>query len=122
MPERGGGHRALYVAVAEIARLMLDDPAGSHTAIWTWVGVGAAGAGVWLCPVRAVLPRGALRRRGDPHDVRVRIVTHLGKLPLGWFRAVGSGKVKRAMTGDLEEMHEVIAHALGQLVGSRHQS
>ncbi|MFE9050768.1 ABC transporter transmembrane domain-containing protein [Streptomyces rubiginosohelvolus] len=52
------------------------------------------------------------------HDVRVRIVTHLGKLPLGWFRAVGSGKVKRAMTGGLEEMHEVIAHALGQLVGA----
>ncbi|WP_424918215.1 ABC transporter transmembrane domain-containing protein [Streptomyces sp. wa1064] len=88
-----------YIAVAEIARLMLDSPADSHTAIWTWVGVGAADA--------AIL-----------HDVRVRIVTHLGKLPLGWFRAAGSGKVKRAMTGDLEEMHEVIAHALGQLVGA----
>ncbi|NEE20449.1 ABC transporter ATP-binding protein, partial [Streptomyces sp. SID7499] len=45
-------------------------------------------------------------------------VTHLGRLPLGWFRAEGSGKVKRAMTGDLEEMHEVIAHALGQLTGA----
>ncbi len=107
-----------YIAVAEIARLMLDDPAGSHTAIWTWVGVGAAGAGVWLVLFVQSSRVGHYADAAILHDVRVRIVTHLGKLPLGWFRAVGSGKVKRAMTGDLEEMHEVIAHALGQLVGA----
>ncbi len=107
-----------YIAVAEIARLMLDGPAGSHTAIWTWVGVGAAGAGVWLVLFVQSSRVGHYADAAILHDVRVRIVTHLGKLPLGWFRAVGSGKVKRAMTGDLEEMHEVIAHALGQLVGA----
>ncbi|MFB8138825.1 ABC transporter ATP-binding protein [Streptomyces parvus] len=107
-----------YIAVAEIARLMLDDPADSHTAIWTWVGVGAAGAGVWLVLFVQSSRVGHYADAAILHDVRVRIVTHLGKLPLGWFRAVGSGKVKRAMTGDLEEMHEVIAHALGQLVGA----
>ncbi|OKJ08654.1 ABC transporter [Streptomyces sp. TSRI0261] len=107
-----------YIAVAEIARLMLDNPADSHTAIWTWVGVGAAGAGVWLVLFVQSSRVGHYADAAILHDVRVRIVTHLGKLPLGWFRAVGSGKVKRAMTGDLEEMHEVIAHALGQLVGA----
>ncbi|WP_257134707.1 ABC transporter ATP-binding protein [Streptomyces sp. ms115] len=107
-----------YIAVAEIARLMLDNPADSHTAIWTWVGIGAAGAGVWLVLFVQSSRVGHYADAAILHDVRVRIVTHLGKLPLGWFRAVGSGKVKRAMTGDLEEMHEVIAHALGQLVGA----
>ncbi|MFI8269188.1 MULTISPECIES: ABC transporter transmembrane domain-containing protein [Streptomyces] len=107
-----------YIAVAEIARLMLDNPAHSHTAIWTWVGIGAGGAGVWLVLFVQSSRVGHYADAAILHDVRVRIVTHLGKLPLGWFRAVGSGKVKRAMTGDLEEMHEVIAHALGQLVGA----
>lgn len=107
-----------YIAVAEIARLMLDNPADSHTAIWTWVGIGAGGAGVWLVLCVQSSRVGHYADAAILHDVRVRIVTHLGKLPLGWFRAVGSGKVKRAMTGDLEEMHEVIAHALGQLVGA----
>ncbi|MFJ8252006.1 ABC transporter ATP-binding protein [Streptomyces sp. NPDC094466] len=107
-----------YIAVAEIARLMLDNPADSHTAIWTWVGIGAAGAGIWLVLLVQSSRVGHYADAAILHDVRVRIVTHLGKLPLGWFRATGSGKVKRAMTGDLEEMHEVIAHALGQLVGA----
>ncbi|ARF75841.1 ABC transporter [Kitasatospora albolonga] len=107
-----------YIAVAEIARLMLDNPAESHTAIWTWVGIGAAGAGIWLVLFVQSSRVGHYADAAILHDMRVRIVTHLGRLPLGWFRATGSGKVKRAMTGDLEEMHEVIAHALGQLVGA----
>ncbi|MFB7230302.1 ABC transporter ATP-binding protein [Streptomyces fimicarius] len=107
-----------YIAVAEIARLVLDNPAESHTAIWTWVGIGAAGGGAWLVLFVQSSRVGHYADAAILHDVRVQIVTHLGKLPLGWFRAAGSGKVKRAMTGDLEEMHEVIAHALGQLVGA----
>ncbi|MEU5980057.1 hypothetical protein [Streptomyces sp. NPDC047315] len=35
-----------YVAVAEIARALLDDPSGARAAVWTWVGIGAAGAGL----------------------------------------------------------------------------
>ncbi|WP_445398942.1 ABC transporter ATP-binding protein [Streptomyces sp. LE64] len=107
-----------YIAVAEIARLMLDDPGGSRTAIWTWVGIGAAGASLWLILFVQSARVGHYADAKILHDVRVRIVRHLGTLPLGWFRASGSGKVKRAMTGDLEEMHEVIAHALGQLTGA----
>ncbi|MFD5556465.1 ABC transporter ATP-binding protein [Streptomyces sp. NPDC127068] len=107
-----------YIAVAEIARLMLDDPSGSDSAIWTWVGIGAVGASLWLFLFVQSARVGHFADAAILHDVRVRIVRHLGTLPLGWFRAAGSGKVKRAMTGDLEEMHEVIAHALGQLTGA----
>ncbi|MGW4634647.1 ABC transporter ATP-binding protein [Nocardia sp. NPDC004415] len=108
-----------YIAVAEIARIMLDDPAGiDGTALWTWVGIGAAGASVWLLLFVQSSRIGHFADAAILHSVRVRIVRHLGALPLGWFRASGSGAVKRAMTGDLEEMHEVIAHALGQLTGA----
>ncbi|MFI6393981.1 ABC transporter ATP-binding protein [Nonomuraea sp. NPDC050540] len=107
-----------YIAVAEIARVMLGDPAGAAAAIWTWVGVGAAGAALWLLLLVQSSRVGHYADAAILHDLRVRIVRHLGALPLGWFRASGSGRVKRAMTGDLEEMHEVIAHALGQLTGA----
>ncbi|MFB7874529.1 ABC transporter ATP-binding protein [Nocardia sp. NPDC056064] len=108
-----------YIAVAEIARIMLDDPAGiDGTALWTWVGIGAAGASVWLLLFVQSSRIGHFADAAILHSVRARIVRHLGALPLGWFRASGSGAVKRAMTGDLEEMHEVIAHALGQLTGA----
>ncbi|KAA8889598.1 ABC transporter ATP-binding protein [Nocardia colli] len=107
-----------YIAVAEIARVMLDDPTGAARTVWTWVGVGAAGAAVWLLLLVQSSRVGHFADAAILHDLRVRIVRRLGSLPLGWFRAAGSGRVKRAMTGDLEEMHEVIAHALGQLTGA----
>ncbi|MFI2213326.1 ABC transporter ATP-binding protein [Streptomyces sp. NPDC020141] len=107
-----------YIAVAEIARLMLEHPEGAETAIRTWVAVGAAGAALWLVLFVQSSRVGHYADAAILHHLRVRIVSHLGALPLGWFRASGSGRVKRAMTGDLEEMHEVIAHALGQLTGA----
>lgn len=107
-----------YIAAAEIARIMLDDPAGSAAAIWTWVVIGAAGASLWLALLVQASRVGHYADAVIVHDLRARIVRHLGALPLGWFRASGSGQVKRAMTGDLEEMHEVIAHALGQVIGA----
>ncbi|MEU9608088.1 ABC transporter ATP-binding protein [Streptomyces sp. NPDC048057] len=107
-----------YVAVAEIARALLDDPSGARATVWTWVGIGSAGAGLWLLLLVQTSRVGHYADAEVLHALRVRIVRHLGALPLGWFRASGSGAVKRAMTGDLEEMHEVIAHALGQLTGA----
>ncbi|SEF11935.1 ABC transporter ATP-binding protein [Jiangella alba] len=107
-----------YIAVAEIARVLLDDPDGARRAIWTWVGIGAAGAGLWLVLLVQSSRIGHYADAAILHELRGRIVRHLGALPLGWFRAAGSGQVKRSMTGDLEEMHEVIAHALGQLTGA----
>ncbi len=109
-----------YIAIAEIARLMLDAPPhGLSGSVWTWVGVGAASAGMRLLLFVQSSRVGHYADAKILHQLRVRIVRHLGVLPLGWFRVSGSGRVKRAMTGDLEEMHEVIAHALGgQLTGA----
>lgn len=107
-----------YIAVAEIAEVMLEEPTGANAHVWTWVGVGATGAGLRLLLFVQSARVGHYADAAILHELRMRIVRHLGALPLGWFRASGSGAVKRAMTGDLEEMHEVIAHALGQLTGA----
>lgn len=107
-----------YIAIAEIARVLLDVGADGAQRVWMWGGLGAAGAGVWLFLFVQSSRLGHYADAKVLHALRVRIVEHLGVLPLGWFRATGSGRVKHALTNDLEEMHEVIAHALGQLTGA----
>lgn len=107
-----------YVAIAEMARVILDGREIPSVAVWRWVIIGAVGAGLWV--VLSVMSS-RLGHYADAeilHELRGRIVRKLGGVPLGWFRSAGSGRVKRAMTGDLEEMHEVIAHALGQWTGA----
>ncbi|WP_439652516.1 ABC transporter ATP-binding protein [Paenibacillus ehimensis] len=110
---------APYIAVAEIARVLLTAPAaGAAATVWTWVGIGMGGACLRLVMVFASSRLGHYADAALLHDIRVRIIRQLGVLPLGWIRASGSGAVKKRMTNDLEEMHELIAHALGQVVGA----
>ncbi|GIO38511.1 ABC transporter ATP-binding protein [Paenibacillus antibioticophila] len=109
---------APYIAVAEIARMMLGAGETSGSAVWMWVAIGAIGAGVRLLFIFASSRLGHYADAALLHDVRVRIVGKLGVLPLGWFRASGSAAIKKRMTNDLEEMHQLIAHALGELVGA----
>ncbi|MEU4804604.1 ABC transporter ATP-binding protein [Actinosynnema sp. NPDC023587] len=110
-----------FVAIAEIARAAFASPAGVQAVsgtIWTWVVAGAA------CALLRLVLLGLSTHVGHNADadmlnaLRHRIVKRLGVLPLGWFRAAGSGRVKRAMTDDLEEMHELFAHALGSMTGA----
>lgn len=109
---------APYVAVAEVARAALAPGGLDDGTAWAWVVVGAAGGCVRLLLVYASSQVGHRADATVLHHIRVRLLDRMGVLPLGWFRTVGSGRVKKVMTADLEEMHLVIAHALGQLVGA----
>ncbi|WP_020673546.1 ABC transporter ATP-binding protein [Amycolatopsis nigrescens] len=115
---------APYVAIAEIARAVLDSqdttdtPDTTVATVWTWVGVGAAGALLRLVLVGLSSHVGHLADAKMLHHLRVRIVRRLGVLPLGWFRSSGSGQVKKAMTDDLEDMHNLFAHSLGEMTGA----
>jgi ATP-binding cassette subfamily B protein IrtA len=106
-----------YIAIGEIARLALTG-AVNPDAVWLWVGVGAGGAFVRLVCLGLDSHIGHHADAKMLHHLRERIVDHLGAVPLGWFRSAGSGQVKKAMTVDLEAMHVLFAHALGEVVGA----
>lgn len=106
-----------YIAIGEIARSMLGGSV-SPGAVWTWLGVGAAGAFIRLACQGLDIYVGHHADAKMLHELRVRIVDRLGVVPLGWFRTAGSGQVKKAMTVDLEAMHALFAHALSQVVGA----
>ncbi len=109
-----------YIAVAELARAVLppNNSASVAGVAWVWVGIGAAGAATRLVLVFLSSRIGHYADAEVLHHIRSRLIRHLGQLPLGWFRARGSGAVKKAMTDDLEEMHQLIAHALGEMIGA----
>ncbi|PRX99708.1 ABC transporter ATP-binding protein [Allonocardiopsis opalescens] len=109
-----------FVAVAEIGRTVLTAPgaAAAAPAVWAWAGAGAAGAALRLLLLGLSTHIGHTADAEMLHHLRVRIVRRLGVLPLGWFRAAGSGEVKKAMTDDLEAMHELFAHTLGGMAGA----
>lgn len=109
-----------YIAIAEIARAALaaENIAAVSTTIWTWVAIGVAGASLRLVLIFFSSRLGHYADAEILHDIRVKLVRRLGVLPIGWFRAAGSSAVKKAMTTDLEDMHQLIAHALGEMIGA----
>lgn len=109
-----------YIAIAEIGRAALSAPNLSHAAItvWAWVGIGVAGAIARLILLFASSRLGHYADAQLLHDIRGKLIAHLAVLPIGWFRASGSGAIKKVMTDDLEAMHQIIAHALGEIIGA----
>ncbi len=111
---------APYIAIAEIARLALgaNTIASVSDTIWLWVVIAVAGGSLRLILVFFSSRLGHYADAEILHYIRVRLVRRLGVYPIGWFKAVGSGAVKKAMTSDLEDMHQLIAHALGEMIGA----
>lgn len=109
-----------YIAIAEIGRAALAAPDLSQaaTTVWVWVGIGVAGAFARLILLFASSRLGHYADAQLLHDIRGKLIAHLAVLPIGWFRASGSGSIKKVMTDDLEAMHQIIAHALGEIIGA----
>ncbi|WP_410617188.1 ABC transporter ATP-binding protein [Amycolatopsis sp. lyj-109] len=99
-----------FAAVAELCRRLL---AGTPmTALWSLVAVALV-----ALPVRAALlvTASALTHFADNDlqlSLRRRLARHLTRLPLGWFAAHDSGRVKRAVSDDVGALHHLVAHAL----------
>lgn len=109
-----------YIAIAEVGRIALSAPDLSQAAltIWFWVWMGIVGAVARLLFLFASSRLGHYADAQLLHDIRSRLIAHLAVLPIGWFRASGSGAIKKVMTDDLEAMHQIIAHALGEIIGA----
>ncbi|MDX3187162.1 ABC transporter ATP-binding protein [Streptomyces sp. MN03-5084-2B] len=101
---------APFAAAAEVCRRLL---AGTPmAALWPLVAVALV-----ALPVRALLLVSAstLTHLADNDlqlSLRRRLARHLTRLPLGWFAAHDSGRVKRAVSDDVGALHHLVAHAL----------
>ncbi|MDR2347980.1 MAG: ABC transporter ATP-binding protein/permease [Bifidobacteriaceae bacterium] len=110
---------AQLVAIVHLTRALWPGVTGGQIdAARVWWAVGAAGAalvGAFAASGAATLV-GHLADADLQLDVRRRIVAHLRRLPLGWFDQRSSGAVKKAALNDVAALHQLVAHALHDLV------
>jgi ATP-binding cassette subfamily B protein IrtA len=105
---------APYVLLAELCRRRLAGENGLAE-----LGVLALilmGAGATLAGLLVVAMHVLDARFG--HEVRTRVVNKLSRLPLGWFTARGSGRIKQAVQDDAADLHYLVTHAVLDVVAA----
>ncbi|MDL5511101.1 ABC transporter ATP-binding protein [Arenibacter sp. M-2] len=107
-----------YIAISEIARLIIKNTGVSYQTIWMWVFIAIIGTAVRLFFLFYSSKLGHIADAEILYKIRVDLVRHLGTIPLGWFKEKGSGAIKKVMTTDLEEMHQLIAHSLREMLAA----
>lgn len=111
-----------FYAVYRIVRLFLE--ASLHGAAvnasdaWLWAGItlGSIVLGIALSVIGSFVCHACAFRA--LYDLRMRILSHMGKLGLGFFTGGRSGAVQKTMNDNIEKMENIIAHDVSNLVGA----
>lgn len=106
-----------YVCIGELARTLLRSPV-DHGRAWTLVIVAVVAFVIRFGFVGAA---GSLSHFADnelTYQVRGKLATQLGRVPLGWFDQRSSGQVKTAVQDEVSALHALVAHATNDLVGA----
>ncbi|UED88030.1 ABC transporter ATP-binding protein [Streptomyces profundus] len=107
-----------FAAVAELARVLLEDGPVDRGRAWTVAAVAAGALVVWLALTTVA---SAIAHSADLDfqlSVRRRLVDRLGRVPLGWFTDRGAGGIGKAVQHDVDAMHHLVAHSLLNLTAS----
>lgn len=104
-----------FIMIVETVRSLLPllsgQPAEGARAWWS---VGIAGMAL-LVRLATTWAAGMITHVADgelAHSLRLALVDRLARLPLGWFSATASGRVRRAVQDDVQSLHHLVAHAL----------
>ncbi len=100
-----------FIAVGELARILLSDGPPDSAAAWTvaWIGVGALVVRLFF-----QMAAGAVTHFADADfqlDLRRKMVDRISRVPLGWFTDRNAGQVKKALQDDVGDLHHMVGHA-----------
>ncbi|WP_281259649.1 ABC transporter ATP-binding protein [Streptomyces zhaozhouensis] len=98
------------IALVELARELLRDPVREER-VWSVVAIAAGALLLRLLASGAALTVTHLADTAFQLDVRRRAARRLGHVPLGWFTDRSSGRVKKALTDDVADLHHLVGHA-----------
>ena len=103
------------ICLVELVRALSVDGAVDTARVWLLVGV-AVGASV-LAPITGTASTlvGHLADNDMQLSVRRALAHRMSRVPLGWFTGRGSGRVKKAVHDDIEDVHSLVAHTLPDL-------
>lgn len=109
------------ICLAEMARTLLSDGpsladgGGDVTRVWLLVGVAVGASVAALAAGTASTLVGHLADNDMQLSVRRSLAHRMSRVPLGWFTGRGSGRVKKAVHDDIEDVHSLVAHTLPDL-------
>ena len=105
-----------YISVYFIGKIFLTG--GDRDGVFFWIMV--AGAAVLCNLIFSFLGSLGCHRVAFKilYGYRIKLMEHLGKLPLGFFSKNTSGSIQKIMDENIEKLEGVIAHMLPDLTGS----
>ncbi|RSM69669.1 ABC transporter ATP-binding protein [Kibdelosporangium aridum] len=99
-----------FVALAELAELLLADGPVDRGAVITVAWLVVAGLGVRGLLIGAALTITHFADVDLQAVLRRRIIRRLSGVPLGWFTENSSGAVRKAAQNDIADLHHLVAH------------
>lgn len=100
-----------YVALTEIAADLLEGASGST--LWRWAITGILGIALGSFLYSAGLGLTHVAEADLRYDLRRRLVTTLGRIPLGAVDQTSSGKIRKIVADDTGSIHTLVAHLAG---------
>lgn len=109
---------AIYLVVADALSVYPDFAAldvGRMTA-FGWLAVGGAVGSIALYTAALLCSHAAAF--DTAYRMRLSVVEHIARIPLGRFLSLGSGRISKVMDANVDKVSEFIAHSMPDLVAS----
>ena len=105
-----------YIALVEIGRGFLTGASAAHQ--WGWFTAAVVAMVIHGVAYTGALGATHLAEANLRNELRLKLVNKLPRLPLGWFNDRSSGQINRAVIGDTEQIHTLVAHLAGDMMNS----
>lgn len=105
-----------YIALVEIGRGFLNGASAAHH--WGWFTAAVVSMVIHGIAYTGALGATHIAEASLRNELRLKLVNKLPRVPLGWVNDRSSGQINRAVIGDTEQIHTLVAHLAGDMMNS----
>lgn len=105
-----------YIALVEIGRGFLNGASAAHH--WGWFTAAVVSMVIHGIAYTGALGATHIAEANLRNELRLKLVNKLPRVPLGWLNDRSSGQINRAVIGDTEQIHTLVAHLAGDMMNS----
>ena len=105
-----------YIALVEIGRGFLNGASAAHH--WGWFTAAVVSMVIHGIAYTGALGATHIAEANLRNELRLKLVNKLPRVPLGWVNDRSSGQINRAVIGDTEQIHTLVAHLAGDMMHS----
>ena len=105
-----------YIALVEIGRGFLNGASAAHH--WGWFTAAVVSMVIHGIAYTGALGATHIAEANLRNELRLKLVNKLPRVPLGWVNDRSSGQINRAVIGDTEQIHTLVAHLACDMMNS----